>query len=203
MKKDNQVLALFDFDGTLTTKDTLPEFIRFVVGHIRYWKGLVWCSPTLTRYVLGWLDNNSAKERLLKHFFQNKSVEELKTLGEKFAEQRIPKMTRPGGLDKLKWHIEQNHDVVIVSASSDIWLKPWTDSLGIKLLSTRLESRNGRLTGQYLGKNCHGEEKVHRIKALYNLNDYDEVYAYGDSSGDKPMLEIASEGLRFFKPFRK
>jgi len=200
MQQSSPVLALFDFDGTLTIQDSLPAFIQFVVGKPRYWMGLIYCSPTLLGYLLGWIDNNSAKEKLLAYFFKDMKLADLQAQGVQFSHKIIPKMTRPGGFERLNWHLKQGHQVVIVSASADIWLKPWVDTLGADLISTQLENFNGILTGKYHGKNCHGEEKVTRIGVQYPLDQFDEIYAYGDSSGDKPMLALAHHA--FYKPFR-
>ena len=96
-------------------------------------------------------------------------------------------------MEKIKWHQSQNHKVVIVSASIECWLKKWCQSNSIDLISTRLEFINGKLTGKLATKNCHGIEKVKRIKERYDLNDFDYIYAYGDSASDKEMLELSDQ----------
>jgi phosphatidylglycerophosphatase C len=73
--------------------------------------------------------------------------------------------------------------------------------LQLELVASRLDVQHGRLTGRLLGKNCHGEEKVKRIVERYPLNEYDEIYAYGDDHSDKPMLKLATHS--FFRPFRE
>ena len=71
----------------------------------------------------------------------------------------------------------------------------------LDLIATKLEIRNGTVTGKFLSKNCYGIEKAHRVQEQYNLNDYDHIYAYGDSRGDKELLGLADES--FYKPFKK
>ena len=194
-------LALFDFDGTLTTKDSLGDFILFAFGKPKTVIGGILLSPTLAGYALGLMDNGTAKQQVLKYFFGGMSVEIMRELGQQYAKQRLPKILRPAGLEKLKWHQQQGHKIVIVSASTEYWLKPWTDSMGFDLLATQLDTKDQKLTGCYAGENCHGEEKVRRIKSVYDLNQFDEIYAYGDTSGDKPMLALAHHG--FYKPFHE
>lgn len=193
------VLALFDFDGTLTTKDSLGDFILFAFGKPKTLIGGILLSPTLAGYALGLMDNSTAKQQVLKYFFSGISVEKMQELGERYAKQRLPKILRPAGVEKLKWHQQQGHQIVIVSASTEYWLKPWTDSMGFDVLATQLEVKDQKLTGCYAGVNCHGEEKVRRVKAEYDLGQFDEIYAYGDTSGDKPMLALADHA--FYKPF--
>ncbi|MBD3768300.1 MAG: HAD family hydrolase, partial [Gammaproteobacteria bacterium] len=180
-------LALFDFDGTLTAKDSLGDFILFAFGKPKTVIGGVLLSPTLAGYALGLMDNSKAKQQVLKYFFGGMSVEKMNELGQRYAKERLPKILRLAGLEKLKWHQQQGHQIVIVSASTKYWLKPWVDSMGFDLLATQLEVKEHKLTGCYAGENCHGEEKVRRIQAAYDLTQYDEIYAYGDTSGDKPM----------------
>ena len=91
-------------------------------------------------------------------------------------------------------------EIVIVSASADNWIRQWCGRHELQLIATRLETRNERLTGRIEGRNCHGQEKVRRITAAYTLSQYDEVYCYGDTKGDKPMLSLAT--FSFYRPFR-
>ena len=63
----------------------------------------------------------------------------------------------------------------------------------MRLLATLLETENGIVTGKLSGKNCYGPEKVARIKSEFRLEEYDNIYAYGDSSGDTEMLAIATK----------
>ena len=68
-----------------------------------------------------------------------------------------------------------------------------------RLLATELEITEGKITGKLRGKNCHGEEKVARIKAAYDLSKFENIFCYGDSEGDKPMLALATQA--HYKPF--
>ena len=87
----------------------------------------------------------------------------------------------------------------MISASLDIWLKPWTEYLGVELICTKMKFEQGIFTGAFANANCNGNEKVNRIKALLRLEDYQPIYAYGNSSGDKPMLALADHG--FYRHF--
>jgi phosphatidylglycerophosphatase C len=196
----SNTLALFDFDGTITTKDTLFDFIKFSFGKQRLIKGIIYLSPILALYTTNFVDNNLAKQYLFKYFFSGISIEELKYLGNRYTNERINKIIRPESIERINWHKKNNHQITIVSASLEYWLMPWCEKMGLKLISTKLEIIDSKFTGNYFGKNCHGKEKVNRIKEIYDLNKFDLIYAYGDSLGDKQMLEIANK--TFYKPFR-
>ena len=91
-------------------------------------------------------------------------------------------------------------EVVIVSASAENWLQQWCSVHQLQLMGTRLEIKNDLVTGKIENLNCHGKEKVNRINAAFDLSQYSEIYCYGDTKGDKPMLELAT--FSFYKPFR-
>ena len=193
-------IAIFDLDGTLTTKDSMLDFILFSFGKTETLIGLLLLSPVLTGYALGFVDNSNAKQKVYKYFFENISVDRMKLLGSKYGKHRLQKIIRPTGLEKIRWHKQQGHDVVICSASVEFWIKSWADDIGIDLIGTKLEARGQVLTGLYSGGNCHGREKVNRIKERYDLDAYNDIYAYGDSAGDFHMLQLANHS--FYKPFR-
>jgi phosphatidylglycerophosphatase C len=193
-------IAFFDFDGTITTKDTLLEIIKYRHGQHKFYFGFLLYSHYLVAYKLGIISNQLAKEKVLRYFFRNMSPEQFQAMADEFARKEIPGLIRPKALDEIRKLKENGAEVVIVSASAENWIREWCRSLQLQLIATQLEEKNGRMTGRIVGRNCHGEEKVERIKSRYNLADYSEIYCYGDSSGDKPMLELGT--VRFYRPFR-
>ena len=195
-----QRIAFFDFDGTITTKDTLLEFAKYSKGKFRFYLGFLLTSPWMVAYKLKVISNQKAKEQFLRYFFRNCPLPEFMQLCEDFAKDVIPGLIRtkaPGEISRLK---DAGAQVVIVSASPENWIRPWTDSMDVQLLATRLITKNGKITGAIEGRNCHGQEKVRRIEAAFTLSNFDEIYAYGDTGGDRPMLGLAHRS--FYKPFR-
>ena len=192
-------IAFFDFDGTITTQDSLPDFIKFAIGKPKYYLGLCLLSPILLAYVLKLLPNHSAKEKMISYFFKGWPEKTFQAVANEYSINKIDPIVRHKAIEKLRWHLEQGHKVVIVSASMKSGLKKWCDTQNVELISTQLEIKQGKLTGKFATKNCHGKEKVNRIKEQYSLQDYSYIYAYGDSSGDKDMLKLANEA--FYKPF--
>ena len=193
-------IAFFDFDGTITTDDSLLKFIRFVVGDRRFLLGLVVLSPMLVLYKLKLIPNYKAKQYMLSWFFKGMSEDAFFKVANEYSLVHIDKILRPKAIEKINWHKNQGHKVVVVSASIECWLRPWCEKNNLELIATKLEIKDDIVTGKLLSKNCYGVEKVNRIKELYNLEKYDYIYAYGDSDGDKQMLSLAHE--KFYKPFR-
>ena len=196
----NQRIAFFDFDGTITTHDTLLEFIRFSKGPFRFYLGFLLYSPWLVAYRLKIIPNQLAKEKILGFFFANTPLADFQSQCDRFAAGILPTLLRPKALEEIEKLKQAGFVVVVVSASPENWIAGWAAVNGIQLIATRLDIKEQRLTGRIAGRNCHGKEKVNRIHEAFQLTDYKEIYAYGDSSGDRPMLALASNP--FFKPFR-
>jgi len=185
-------IAFFDFDGTVTRGDSMLRFIKYSFGSGRYYLGLLALSHVLLGYKLKIVSNSKAKEKLLAHFYKGFSKETMTELGKKYTEEVLSFDIKESALDRIKQHQDKGDRVLLVSASAEEWLRPWAEKVNIELVCTRLKYENDIFTGFFETKNCHGAEKVFRIKELVNLEDYDEIYAYGDSGGDKQMLEIAN-----------
>ncbi len=186
-------LALFDFDGTITTKDTLLDFAAFVKSKAAVYYCLLILSPALLKMRMGKKVKQNPKIKFIQFFFGGLTNEKMSTLGEEYCKTRLPQLLNPNAIRKLAWHREQGHEIAVVSASPEQWLWPWCRDNGYKLICTRLEVKDGNITGNVDGKNCNGREKERRIRAEYNLDEFERIYAYGNSGGDKYMLALAHE----------
>ena len=192
----------FDFDGTLTTKDTLLEFIRFAKGSGQMFRGFLLFSPLLILMKLHLFPNWKVKQKIFSYFFKGMKIDDFNALCTRFAEQN-KHLLRPAGIEKVRQAIAEEHTtVLIISASIDNWVRPFFDEIEkkIQVLGTQIETKEGRLTGQFTSKNCYGEEKVNRLTALYPHREAYYLIAFGDSRGDKELLAFADKG--FYKPFR-
>lgn len=189
-------LALFDFDGTLTTKDSLAEFIKFAVGTPTYYFKLALFSPVFFLYKTKLMDNSYAKELLFRLYFYKINEDAFKTVAQKYGETKINDIIRENIYEKFLQHIKNGDRVIIVSASMRCWLEPFATKHKVELLCTELAFEDKKFTGHFKTKNCHGEEKLLRVKAHLNLDDYDKIYTYGDSSGDDAILAIADVKVR-------
>ena len=192
----------FDFDGTLTTKDTLLEFIRFAKGSGQMFRGFLLFSPLLLLMKLHLYPNWKAKQQVFSYFFKGMNIDDFNALCTHFAEQN-KHLLRPAGIEKVRQAIEEEQaTVLIISASIDNWVRPFFDEIDkkIQVLGTQIGTEGGRLTGQFTTKNCYGQEKVNRLTVLYPHREAYDLIAFGDSRGDKELLDFADKG--FYKPFR-
>ena len=193
-------IAFFDFDGTITTKDTLLEVIKYQKGKASFYAGFLLNLPVLAGLKLKLISNQKAKESILKYFFKGMDFESFQQGCDGFIDNVLPSIIRPAALDEIKKLKAEGFEIVVVSASPSNWIKKWADANGLGLIATKLQIKDDFLTGYIDGINNNGDEKVVRIKAEFNLSEYSEIYCYGDSSGDKAMLELGTKA--FYKPFR-
>ncbi len=199
-KQMEQVLALFDFDGTLTQQDSCPGFLFFCHG---FW-GTLRRLPAMVGPVLafrkGSISRQELKEALLSTYFKGWSKDELRTKGHAYVNSLGPRAFRPGALECLQQYKRQGARVIVISASPEEWIGPFAVGQGVEYLASRLEYGPQGFTGKLQGRNCRAEEKVTRLKALIpDLADY-TIHAYGDSNGDREMLAIAQKPC--YRPFR-
>ncbi len=194
-------LVVFDFDGTITYRDSMLEFTKFYHGNLRFYLGMLFLLPVLIPYKIGLIPNWKAKEYFLAHFFSKEPLSKFQEACDRFGLLRIPSLIRPAAFRQLAEHQKNGDQLVIVSSSAENWLRSWCEQQGIRLIGTRLETQNGRITGKLKGLNCYGEEKVRRLKERFQLDTYVEIITYGDSKGDFELFQISSQ--YFYKPFRK
>ena len=180
----------FDFDGTLTTCDTLLAFIRYVRGKSAFVRGFLYHAPLLVLMKLGLYPNYLAKQRVFSWFFKGMSLEAFNALCQYFASDNLH-LLRPEMLQKVEQAKAEGAEVLVVSASIDNWVKPFLP--GVTVLGTQVEVVDGYLTGRFSTPNCYGQEKVNRILERFPDRHSYHLTAYGDSRGDKEMLAFADE----------
>jgi HAD superfamily hydrolase (TIGR01490 family) len=192
---EKRIIAAFDFDGTITTKDTLLEFIKFVKGNQAFYVGFIRYAPFIIAYKLKLYPNWKAKQKIFNHFFGGLKYHDFCLEGEKFS-VRLDSMIRPKALEAINEHLKNKNTIYIISASITEWISPFCKKIGItNTLGTEIEvDDQGILTGKFLSSNCYGPEKVNRLLEKEPDRDSYTLYAYGDSKGDKNLIEFADMG---------
>lgn len=192
---DNKILV-FDFDGTLTTRDTLIAFIRFARGTAWLLCCLALLLPRLLLMKVGLADNGRTKERLFAMCFKGMPVACFDDLCRRFAATVGRSLKRQDTWGVMEKAVADGRPVYVVSASVHNWVRPFFQE-AVAVIGTQVESEDGRLTGRFLTPNCYGAEKVRRLKAslpdLADARPHYYIIAYGDSRGDKEMLAYADE----------
>ncbi len=186
-------IYLFDFDDTIYKGDSFVHFTFFSQTFINFL--FFWISVVIQ------LSAGKSKSEIKESFFfrfKDMRVNDFKILCKNFYIKKIKKNIKESFIKYLK-KIEKDDQIVIVSASIGDYIEPFCKEQNIHLISTELEIRNNKLTGIFKTPNCKGTEKVNRIKSRFNLSNYNEIIAFGNSNGDKQMLELATK--KYFKYF--
>jgi phosphatidylglycerophosphatase C len=191
------VVAAFDFDGTLTKRDSLLPFLMEVRGRAAVGVAMARLAPRLGLMAVGRADRDDTKERLVTDLLAGYPAAELATAGTRYAD-RLATRLRPEVVERLDWHRTSGHELVLISASPAVYLDPLGTQLGFAaVLATRLEiGADGALTGRLDGGNCRGPEKVTRLRGWLGIREPAEIWAYGDSSGDDELLAFADHAHR-------
>lgn len=190
--------AFFDFDGTLIRGDSFRLFARFAVGQTAFLKALILSSAWIIGWKLEIISNSRAKEYLFGEMFKGMPYADFQRYGEAFSKV-IESRIKPDTVRRLREHVANGDTVAIVTASMAEWIAPWAKGYGVDTLLTtapEVSEATGRLTGRFLGANCHGAEKARRITERFGSLKNAEVWAYGDSAGDDAMLALADHPCR-------
>lgn len=200
-------LYVFDFDGTLTRRDSFIAFLRYVHGTKATLRGLLRCSPWLLLMLLGIANNGRVKQRVFAQFFAGMSTEAFDSWCQRFAHDSTS-LLRPKGVARLREVLANGAHVVVVSASITRYVAPFFDNVvadyptaHLHIVGTEVATDGHMLSGRFATRNCYGAEKVRRLRELYPTRDDYYLTVYGDSRGDIQLLDDSDEG--YYRPFRR
>ncbi|NWD52455.1 HAD family hydrolase [Pseudomonas gingeri] len=192
---DQRPCVAFDFDGTITTTDSLRDFVRYKVGNRRFLLGGLLVLPWLLGMVTGRCGRAEAKSRFLAVTLRGRPQAELEDFARHYAATRLPRLIRPEMVARIEEHKRLGHRLVLVSASPVLYLEHWAAAAGFDaVLATRLDYRDGHFSGQLASANCWGPEKVRQLQQWLGNEQAQVLFAYGDSRGDQEMLAFAERG---------
>ena len=184
-------LALFDFDGTITTRELMPDFMYQAVPRRRLAWGRVLLAPLIVGYKLGLVSGSVVRAAIVRVGLAGMPLVEFEAHGERFARETIPAALRPEMLARLDWHRQRGDTIAVVSGAFDVYLRPWCEAHGLTLLCSSLAHRDHRLTGRYAGSQCVRKEKARRVRATFDLSHFETIHAYGDTPEDRELLALA------------
>lgn len=191
-------LYCFDFDGTLTYRDTMFLYLSFY-NKRRFRFQFVRFIPLFILLKFKLVKAENVKRSFVASVLKGASCEEIRSTSQRFFDHYFPTLFRRTALDFIASIDREKTDCVIVSASLDIWVQPFADHFRMQLLATRAAFKEGIFDGGFVGHNCNGEEKVRRLQEIFTVSEYDKIIAFGDTAGDHAMMNWADEGhFKFF-----
>ncbi|HOK07880.1 MAG TPA: HAD-IB family hydrolase [Syntrophales bacterium] len=190
-------IAAFDFDGTITRKDSFLDFLLYTFGAKYVFKRLFFDNFfILLCYYFGLASNHKAKEHIFCSIFKDYAHKDFENLCSDYSLNRVNEIIRPEAISRIKWHLVHKHTLVLISASIKEWIAPWAEQYGFEMvIATEPEVREGILTGRFKTKNCYGEEKRKRFLEIYPRRNSYLLLVYGDSRGDKALMGEADKAF--------
>ncbi|HEU4991795.1 MAG TPA: HAD-IB family hydrolase [Luteimonas sp.] len=190
-------LALFDFDGTITTHEAMPAFVRATTSRPRLVAGYLLLWPMILGYKLGMVSGSRVRAAIVRVAYTGRPAAWLQARGADFARDDLERHLRPEAMRRIEWHRARGDAVLVVSGGLAEYLQPWADAHGLEVACSRLGRRGDRLTGRYEGAQCVGADKARRVAARFDLTDFARIHAYGDTAEDEHLLAMATD--RFYR----
>lgn len=188
-------LAIFDIDYTITRKETLMEFFKYLVlKDIKNIKFLPRALYSGLMYGIKVYDERRVKECFLK-FIDNIDEKDLAKLTKSFYDERLSSILYKDAVDMIKKLKNEGYMVILISASPEFYIKEFYAIKEVDLIiGTKFAFDGGKFVRKMNGNNCKGEEKVKRLNEVLkekNIKvDFKNSYMFSDSLSDKPLLDL-------------
>ncbi len=195
-------LAIFDFDGTLLMKDTLPflgqEWLRQGKSKFVYVKTYFLCSPYLVLYKLGLIPREKMKIKILAQFhglFKNMTRDSVN----QFFRQSYPAMRNyfnPKVIEELHRAQHQGYHCVILSGAYAEMLNVVAEQLGFDtVIAVDIHYKNGKVDLHKPLSVIDGQTKLMLLQHVFQGEkiNWRMSRSYGDSYSDIPVMEIVGE----------
>ncbi len=203
-------VAAFDFDGTVSRRDTLIPFVARFAGVPRSAVGSLMAGwDGLRGGGRGLRDRDALKARMVRRLLSGRDARELERAAGVYAARLIDSGLRPEMVEEVRRHVAAGHRTLFVSASLEDYLLPIARYLGMSgVIAVELERRDGRLTGRLAAPNVRAEQKAVRLREHLGAPSSGplegiELWAYGNSSGDHALLEMADHALWLGAPEKR
>lgn len=197
-KRRTEIIAVFDFDGTITNCDTFIDFLHYSFSFSKLLCCYMRFAIDLIGYCLRIKPENILSEKIFHYFLRGVTLSDYHALVQCYATERIEKILNSKIMEKIIKHKEQGHSLVVLSASPEDWIIPWATKNGFfNVIATQIQVKDRICTGKFSSAYCFGEEKIRRFKKVFYERKQYTIYAYGNSKDDLPFLKYADFGYLF------
>ena len=198
---EKNTIAAYDFDGTITNCDTFVDFTIFSKGRFRALCAFILFFPVIAVTKMRLYPNWKAKQLIFSYLFRGVNISVFNQMCKNYYEKRHNRIIRKSAAESIKRHIQNKDTLAVISASFSNWVRLFAEELGIQyVICTEIETdANGLISGKFSTPNCYGNEKVTRLLQLFPERESYILISYGDSSGDKDLLNFSDKA--FYKTF--
>lgn len=183
-----KTVVFVDFDGTLYQRDSLLDFLIFAVGKWRTYISFILLFP---EYLFS-SNKAKVKNKWMKRLLEHKSETELHQVAQKFIPLLQEKLNAEVVSQIAKYEANKA-EIVILSASLDLWIRPFCESRGYVCIATPAVYSNQIFSGFEVERNVKGEEKLKLAKAYCDFSKCETV-AFGNEKSDLFILREVNLG---------
>lgn len=203
--RNGAAVAVFDFDKTITDRHTFWRFMRYCAGWRKFYWTFITLVPSMIRYYMKRISLMDLRGKAIHAIFGGLPYETYVSFCRAFVATQINNWISAEAAERIQWHREQGHLLVLLSNSPEEYLQIWARQHGFDMvIGSKLEFKNKIASGYLSGSSCFGKEKAVRLDAAIPDLHRHYVYAYGDSPSDRYVLDLASEAYyRKFNLTRK
>jgi phosphatidylglycerophosphatase C len=191
-------IAIFDLDRTLTVRGCFTPFALYVARrHLSRFRWLPSIFLAAAGSSLGFCQRDDVKLLIWRKVLGGLPRGEAEAIGAEFGKTWAENELRHETRSVLKHHRAAGDQLILATAAMDIVAEPFGQLLGFDtIISTRTNwTPNGNVSGTFDGLNCHGEEKLRRVKQALRDIDPCEATAYSDHITDLPLLLWVANGV--------
>jgi HAD superfamily hydrolase (TIGR01490 family) len=191
-------LVFFDLDETITRHDTLLPYAMGLMLRKRPWRLplLATVIPSVVSFLTGRVDEGRVKEAFIKATLRGTSRAALEAWTLEFVLKVIADGTFPTALKKIKEHRKNGDYLILMSASTDLYVPAIAEALGFQeTICTQVRWNGDRLDGTLTTPNRKGAEKARCFAQARAQHPGLATVAYGNSSTDLPHLQLADQGV--------
>ncbi|MBO8242358.1 haloacid dehalogenase-like hydrolase [Prochlorococcus marinus XMU1410] len=189
-------IVVFDIDGTLIQTDTLLICLRKIRRDRQLLKNLILFAFAFILWKFKFISDKRCKEFFLKNF---KICEYINKFKDEWLIEELINDLNPAAIKRLEWHKKNKDRIILCSASPRLILQPLANKLDVELICTEVKYKTGNWFPKIISPNCKGIEKLNRLSEYLGSLENLIIEAYGDSEGDKELLEKAN--LPHYKNF--
>jgi phosphatidylglycerophosphatase C len=198
----DETIAVFDLDGTITTRDTTAAYLLgYLRQHPRRLANGLPVAIGALGFAGGFADRAELKRAAIGAVLGGVRDDEIAAWTDRFVAWCLRALVRPMARRQIAAHADAGHHLILATASLDLHVRPIARALGFSnVICTKVGwTRDGRISGDLDGDNMRGDKKLAAVQravaAVERAPRSAVVIAYSDHHADLPLLRWADQAV--------
>jgi HAD superfamily hydrolase (TIGR01490 family) len=198
----DETIAVFDLDGTITTRDTTAAYLLgYLRQHPRRLANGLPVAIGALGFAGGFADRAELKRAAIRAVLGGVRDDEIAAWTDRFVAWCLGALVRPTARRQIAAHADAGHHLILATASLDLHVRPIARALGFSdVICTKVAwTRDGRISGDLDGDNMRGDKKLAAVQravaAVESAPRSAVVIAYSDHHADLPLLRWADQAV--------